>query len=353
MGANAACRWIDLTVPAIDGELALNDLEIVGPRDAWLVGTEYPGYPTPSQPVILHWGGTRFKRIEFVRPNTDLTSVAASSSGDVWAVGWNNSRGGNVALHWNGRTWRDTRVPNDRRSKNNMLEDVVSLGSGAAWAVGRVYGEWPIIAHWNGRRWALEAPPTKRQGWLTAIDATSARDVWAAGWIRNPRSHNGLVVAPFAPHWDGKRWSATRLPRSHYISAHLDDIAREGSSVWGVGSTDTAADRGERGRGRAYTVRWSGGQWRLASTLPALGTRGFSGIFAQPSGSLWAWSDKTIARWNGRRWLAGPRVDWPSQQDAKIVGLHGRRGGSLWLLGQYYDGSAQTERFIVRRYDCT
>jgi hypothetical protein len=357
--AAASCRWDEVAIPAALGELSLQALAAVGAADVWIVGTEYPGYPAPSQPVLLHWEGHKLVRTRLAIPNAALNAVDGASSSDVWAVGWNNSVGGNLALHWNGSHWRRVGTPNDRRSKNNALQDVAAVSKKEAWAVGRVYatspagseGEWPIIQRWNGRRWAIVGSPLKGQGVLEAVAGKSKREIWTVGWSR-PKSPHALGVRPLALRWNGSRWISARLPRTRYISGRLDDVAVTGKESWAVGATDTAPDRGELGKGEAYTLHLVAGRWRPASR-PADRSQRYSGLVAHEPTNAWAWSDTYIGHWDGKHWAPGPRIDFATETDAQIVALEVTQDHVLWLLGNYWEAESKTTRQVLARRVCS
>src|SRR3954465_3968484 len=159
-----ACAWRSIALPRIDGDFYLNAVAAIRPSDVWGGGRENPGYPIPSQPLLLHWSGRRLTRVRLRDPDTDLRAVSATTSNDVWAVGSNNRVGGTVTLHWNGSLWKHVRSPNDPRSRNNQFEDVVAISKTEALAVGFVYnsnrGEnWPLIEKWNGHSWRIAPTP--------------------------------------------------------------------------------------------------------------------------------------------------------------------------------------------------
>lgn len=346
-----SCSWRAIALPRVDGDVALNAVKVVGPSDVWIVGTAYPGYPTPSQPVMLHWDGTRLRRHDLTVPNADLRAVSATGPDDVWAVGWNNNVGGTIALHWDGKNWGLITTPNDPRSKNNQFEDVVAVSQNDVWAVGFVYAaldgnHWALMEHWNGQRWRIVRTPTRREAEAQAVNANSGRTVWAVGF-EWPRGRRG--VTPFAWRWQGNRWAVSRLPRSTYLSAQLSDVAVTSHGAWAVGATDTAPDRGEKGRGGPYTVRQVGGQWRVAPTPAAAHPFRWNGIANAGGGTLWAWSDLSLTRWNGKRWDLTVTVPFSSAPDAGIDAAD-TAGSPLWVLGHRFDGAAN--RSIVGTFRC-
>jgi hypothetical protein len=344
------CSWRGLALPTLESGVALNAVDVVGPSDVWIVGTSSLGYPTPSQPVMLHWDGTRFRRDRLRVPNADLRSVSATGPADVWAVGWNNETGGTIALHWDGKNWRRVATPNDPRSKNNQFEDVVAINRNDVWAVGFVYaalegGNWALTEHWDGRHWRIVRTPARGYAHAQGVDGSSGRTVWAAGF-EWPRTRRG--VAPFAWHWQTNRWVVTRLPRSRYLSARLSDIAVTSRGSWAVGATDTAPDRGESGREGPYTVRQAPGRWRVVPAPAAAHPFRWKGVAKAGGGSVWAWTDSSLTHWNGRRWDITVRPPFSSGPDGEIDAADVARS-PLWVVGHKLDAD---ERPVVGTFTC-
>src|ERR1700728_4760033 len=79
-----------------------------------------------------------------------VTSVAATSAGDVWAVGLTS--GPPLILHWNGSAWLQYPI-----SPDSYLLGVSAPSADNAWAVGGTYWFSPtktVAYHWNGKTWS-------------------------------------------------------------------------------------------------------------------------------------------------------------------------------------------------------
>ena len=101
-------HWQASPMPALPGQSSrLVSITAVSSRDVWAAGY-YQGdspYGLPAGPLILHWDGTRWSVVQGIATLDRLTSIAAASSRDVWAVA------GDVAEHWDGTQWHTTSVP--------------------------------------------------------------------------------------------------------------------------------------------------------------------------------------------------------------------------------------------------
>ena len=116
----------------------------LSPTNAWAVGTQYPGPPTPAtRTLIFHWNGTSWSRVSSPDPGAegnDLLAVSASSFDDVWAVGdFGPSTGGSrtLVVHWDGTDWTTTHSPNPGGSHAYLSAVSVVPGFARAWSVGR------------------------------------------------------------------------------------------------------------------------------------------------------------------------------------------------------------------------
>src|SRR6476659_9285824 len=99
----------------------------------------------------------------------------------------------------------------------------------------------PLILHWDGTGWGrVTAVAPLDYGYLNAVSAASANDVWAAGQT-NSRS----LIA----HWDGTRWSEV-------VSPNVEDL--DALSVRGANDAWAAGTGG--------ITHWDGATWSLSTT---------------------------------------------------------------------------------------
>jgi hypothetical protein len=172
-----------------------------------------------------------------------LSSVAATSSSNAWAVGIRCGRSGTRTLveHWNGKTWKIQRSQNPGGSgKSDGLSGVAATPSGNAWAVGaytknRGALRQTLIERFNGKAWKVQpspnADPSQADNGLFDVAATSSGNAWAVGSY-------GVAVAldpPVVERWNGKAWKIQ--PSSSFPDGVLYGVAAISSSdAWAVGS---------------------------------------------------------------------------------------------------------------------
>jgi hypothetical protein len=231
-----------------------------GDSDAWAVGSY------ANRAIALHWKGKVWSSTAV--PNVAggyLSGVAVRSAKDVWAVGSRQKHQRNVpwTVHWNGSRWRTVATPNPGRGTNGLpatafLSDVTALpGSATVLAVGvkngygRGAGE-GYAQEWKGGRWStvnIQGAPDGSY-YLSAITATSARSAWAVGY-----TEDGSQTGTLTLHWNGATWNPKRAP--HASDGELDDVSAAGAnSIWAVGSFPNAD-----GWSRPLIVHWNGESW--------------------------------------------------------------------------------------------
>jgi hypothetical protein len=188
-----------------------SDFAVVDQDDAWFAHGGDPEAPTG----LAHWDGTAWRR-HTPPVATDLTTVAAAGSDDVWVV---DNRGWSRTLHWDGRRWRD--VPFSCTPALTQHDcHVSSLASGSrndAWAVGPNWadGGRPVVLHWSGAAWNQVKLNVNRTA-LAAVRTDPVGGVWIAA---NPAGGR-----PYVLNLRNGKWTRATLSRSE-PSARIVDIA--------------------------------------------------------------------------------------------------------------------------------
>lgn len=137
-------QWRNVQLPDLGDNFSLDAIDARGPRNVWVAGTDYTdGDVQPEHLLILHWNGRSWRRLP--EPATGewtnrLTRVRMAAGGNVWVSGWGKRAPGwdeirrPLLLHWNGRKWASTKVPDGR----GELMDVAVSGKQAL-AVGDTF----------------------------------------------------------------------------------------------------------------------------------------------------------------------------------------------------------------------
>jgi hypothetical protein len=302
--------WTAVATPQRTRESFLSAVAAVSPTDAWAVGFSYGTLqktlamhwdgtawtivPTPSPrqeychldsvtaapggsvwavgncdvsetPIVERWDGSAWHIVYKPLLDAIMTSLSASSDSDVWAVGYENQHGGPtlaVALHWDGSSWAQVRMP--RPGRYNVF-GVSAVAPGDVWAVGTSWQPPAIAENWNGERWRATKVPGRHgresHNDLSAVSLDSPSDGWAVGYWQGQYPATG----PLIEHWDGSGWSTVHGPAhdSHGLPIGWNAVVSTSpTSAWAVGST---YDNGEHG----VVGHWDGTAWTLSWSDPA------------------------------------------------------------------------------------
>ena len=129
-------------LPPITGlRLSIGDLHPAGPDDVWAVGTEAgiggpPG--RPGNPVLAHWDGTAWTRVQPGFTVGSLTGIAADAEGRAaWISGWNfQDQTRSTYLRRDGDAWTVVRGPAGTATAP-YLNDVTPIpGTAGFWSAG-------------------------------------------------------------------------------------------------------------------------------------------------------------------------------------------------------------------------
>jgi hypothetical protein len=175
--------------------------------NAWAVGIRCAS-TGGTRTLVEHWNGKAWKVQPSPNPGgsgktSGLTGVTATSSGNAWAVGaYTKNRGAlrqTLIERFNGTAWKVQPSPNaDPSQADNGLFDVAATSSGNAWAVGS-YGalsrlDPPLVERWNGKAWKIQPSSNFPSGVLFGVAAISSSDAWAVGSYFNGTNNQSLIL---------------------------------------------------------------------------------------------------------------------------------------------------------------
>jgi hypothetical protein len=184
---------------------------------------------------VLRWNGKKWRRETTPNPGgastgdfSELTSLACSSPSSCWAAGWDGKLdldpSVNEMLHWNGRKWFTTKVPDPATGAGavNVLIRDTCVSARDCWAVG-THGHNTMSSfvdrndtlHWNGTKWShVHSPnpgstsiPSDSTNALAGIRCTSATNCWAVGV-----EPSGDTLIDEILYWNGQKWSSYTFP---------------------------------------------------------------------------------------------------------------------------------------------
>ncbi len=296
-------------------------------------------------------------------PGGPLTSMAAVSANDIWAVGTTLSaaeQGRALIEHWNGSTWSmvSSPVPGD----SSALYGVTAISANNIWAVGdyspavplsrRHYSNPPVeyltlTEHWNGSQWSVVNSPNP--GYyqnFQSVSAISTSDVWAAGFF-----YAGINDSrPLIEHWNGSHWSVVKNPRTPSTPASLNSIAAvSGNDIWAVGSYE-----GVEGSNRTLIEHWNGSGWSIVnSPNPGSGEDFLMGLAVISASDVWAVGSYEInsgpifpltEHWNGSHWSV---VKSPARSTySELNSVSEVTTSDIWAVGDYYSNGSRPQTLI-------
>ena len=124
--------------------------------------------------------------------HNDMNAVAAVSANDIWTVGRLSLANGvsqTLSEHWNGNGWSIVASPNTNAGTgDNVLSSVAATATGDAWAVGfarpdQVSARGTLTEHWDGSSWTIAPSPNVlgESNSLFSVKGDAANDYWAVG----------------------------------------------------------------------------------------------------------------------------------------------------------------------------
>jgi hypothetical protein len=324
----------------------------VSTNDIWSVGDFVAGpYVNTLRTLAEQWNGTAWTVVPTPNPGTSprdydsLQEVSATSTSDVWAVGYSGNidryADRSLIAHFDGTSWSLARSPNHHTTQR--LSGVAALSSTDAWAVGQYfdyspYGYGALIEHWNGRTWKEVPNPATRP--LYAVAALGRSNVWAVG---------GAQIL----HWDGTSWQIAPSPQplsgADYESRAVAAVSA--GNIWAVGYA--LIPSGEGYMYQTMIEHWDGSSWQVVGGAePNLGTDLLFGVTALSPTGVWAvgtsGGSSFVERWDGSAWaqVSSPDVGTSNNTLQSVAGITST--GDLWAVGEYYqDASPYQARTLV------
>lgn len=269
-----------------------------------------------------------------------ITDVAALAEDDVWAVATeNNGESHARLLHYDGTQWKREPLP-EALGTSLYPPALEEVGEKTLWLRPQTAEDASAVnrwAQWDGTRWSpVPNPPPGSAG---DFEATGPDDIWTLDAAKQT-----------AQHWNGARWTTTRLP---YGTSDLAIVGPD--DVWAVGSRSTGPGT-EPVTGEGYSqpasTHWDGTSWKTVDTpqahfkdpVPPEPSAVLSQVFALDSGEIRAYGINTFnhgevdnepadqflrLRWDGSKWVdqepapGGCALRTPVAQDDKGLFLDG------------------------------
>ena len=180
----------------------------------------------------------------------------------------------------------------------------------------------PYAEHWNGSGWSATRVPlgtvysSGQAAQLNGVTEVAPGDGWAVGTVADPSSFASRTLAY---HWNGTAWTrfSTPDPAGPAQTNELNAVAaRSASDVWAVG--------GDNYEAVSLVLHWNGSAWRQVS-VPDIGS--LDAVSVAP-GRVWAAGGDQVDQFDGTTWTKLPAP----QSGLIITGLADNAAG-LWAVG--------------------
>lgn len=207
----------------------------------------------------------------------DLDGVSCTSATHCIAVGTSATNSGGFALadSWNGKTWAKMSVQPPAGSKNDAVLDGVScpsatscvaVGGGSA-TNGRPGALNAFTERWNGKTWTagqVSWPKGTSNSSLVGVSCRSAASCLTVGYLDINVNDGGNTGRAAAASWNGKAWTATKVPAPAKGKASLFSAVSCPTSTACIAAGQLSPFKSTEGSGLAG--RWNGKSWNLVTT---------------------------------------------------------------------------------------
>jgi hypothetical protein len=309
--------------------------------DAWAVGAE----PNQSQfltaTLAEHWDGTQWSIIPtplISTPTAQLNSIAVINTSDIWAAGYSDNPnclcGKTVVEHWTGSSWTRLTTPNPGVA--DYLTGIAAISSTDVWAVGYEwisnFTELPLLLHYNGTAWKTFNTSQLQFGQVSGIFARATNDVWAVGWTGQLPNVSALAL-----HWNGTTLTRVAFPTEAGGSIVLKSASGVATNdVWAVGNYEFSGINGNLELS-ARSYHWDGSKW----TPVTVGLSGYSfldSVSALATDDVWAVGEGIVFpqpnelqvtfHWDGTKWS-----NVPNPEQGVLNAISALSTNEAWAVG--------------------
>jgi len=225
----------------------LGTVAAVATNDVWVAG-HYLDNSGVYRTLVEHWDGTSWMIVSSPNagngPNA-LNGIAAASSNDIWAVGYQSSAPGaassTLVLHFDGTSWTIVLSPNPG-GLTSSLAGVVAMADGRIWAAGFYYDGTQgrtLLLHGDSSGFETVAGEDfpGEGNVLNGIAASGSGDIFAAGYHypNGTSDYQGLIE-----HYDGQQWRRVSSAQGASYTYLSGITAQPAGAAWAVGNTLTA-----------------------------------------------------------------------------------------------------------------
>lgn len=240
-----------------------------------------------------------------------LNAVHAVARGNVWAGGYSDPITRPMLFHkrliWHPQTVPGVAAPEVFAIDATSARDVWAVGDG--------------IYHWNGVRWRKVSAPMPNGGaTYYSIAALSRSNAWAVGGYLNEGSE---LERTLIAHWNGHTWQRVRSPSNGAVD--LDSVSfASANEGWAVGELP--------GPDEIYSMRlmlhWDGTHWTRVRLPHAMGAT--HSLVAVSKRDVWA-VGASIWHYDGTHWR---RAAYPLRRKSTFTAVDSYAANGVWVIGR-------------------
>jgi hypothetical protein len=224
----------------------LSTVAAVATNDVWVAG-HYLDNTGIYRTLVEHWDGTSWTIVS--SPNAGhgdnaLNGIAAASSNNVWAVGYQSNASGatssTLVLNFDGTSWTIVPSPNPG-GLTSSLAGVAAMADGRMWAAGFYYdGTQGRTLLLHGDSSGFETVPGEdfpgEGNVLNGIASSRPGDIFAAGYHypNGTSDYQGLIE-----HYDGEQWRRVSSAQEASYTYLSGITVQPTGTAWAVGNTLT------------------------------------------------------------------------------------------------------------------
>jgi hypothetical protein len=339
---NSSCgQWNVALSPNVAASNVLTSVAAISTTNVWAVGYSEGSNSIP-QPLIENWNGKTWKVVgspSFASGGV-LHGIAAVSATDIWAVGTEYKthlpNGKGLTEHWDGAKWSVVGNPGHSGS-GSVFYGVTAISSSDVWVVGVYYANinktkfYTFAEQWNGTSWSIVTTPAPKVSAFSGVAAITSSDMWAVGYSGGGKPS----VSTLTQHWNGSAWSIVSSQNVGTISRFNGVTAVSTSDVWAVGES------GATGAENALIENWNGSSWSISSNPGSANGTILNSVTALSASDVWAVGQTTSGgvtqtfteQWNGTQWsvVTSPNV---GSLNNELNGVGGVIGSTYaWAVG--------------------
>lgn len=173
----------------------------------------------------------------------------------------------------------------------------------------------PLVQHLLNGKWTTAKSPSASLGEVSALDASSSKNVWAFG---STGSH------AYGARWNGTKWTTTTMTSSAYYVQ--DAWTLSASNVWAVGGDQTRS-----------SVHWNGKSWKkVTMPAPARAIDGVATTHVYAAGTYK--SQPAVEHWTGSAWVLAktPKLPLPDPDAVGVLNdIYAPSTTNVWAAGGF------------------